>query len=60
MTTVFYKEREQLYLETDVVHVRMEANFLHVTAQMQLQRNETPNNAVLQTTALASKSLTSM
>ena len=47
----FYKEKEQLYIETDVSDVGLRASLLQVREGTWLLRNEGPNNAALQAKA---------
>ena len=54
----FYNEKEQLYLITDVFGVGLRASILHMRNEMQLPRNEAPENAPPQAIAFVSKSLT--
>ena len=52
-------EKEQLYLEADVLGVGLGGSLLQVRDGMWIPRNETPDNAALRTEALLKKSLTS-
>ena len=56
---VFYNEKEQLYLETDVLGVGLGASILHVTDEMQFPKNEAPDNAVMWPIACMIKNLKS-
>ena len=55
---VFYNEKVQLYLETDVSGVYLGASLLQVRDRMQFPRNKSPNNAALWLIAFASKNKT--
>ena len=46
-TMAFYDKKWQLYLETDVFGVSLQAGFLQARDGMQLPRNESPGNIVL-------------
>ena len=52
----FCNEKEQLYLETNVLGVG--ASLLQIWDGMQFSWNEAPDNAALQSIAFGSKSLT--
>ena len=60
VTMVFYNEKEQLYLQTDVLDVSWGVSLIQVRDGMHFPRNEVPYNAALQPVAFARKSLTSM
>ena len=51
--------KEQLYLETKVSGVRLEAGLLQVRDRMQFHKDKVQNNSVLYPTAFTSRSLTS-
>ena len=55
----FYNEKEQLYLEQDVLGVGLAASLLQVRDGMQFTRNEAPDSVALWPKAFASKSITS-
>ena len=58
MTMAFYNEKEQLYIEGDILSAGLGPNPLQMRDSMSFPRNEAPNNAVLQTIAFMSKTLT--
>ena len=55
----FYNEKAQLYLETEVSAISLEAGLLLVRNGMWLPRNKMPHNTALQPVVLISKSLMS-
>ena len=55
----FYKEKDQLYLQTDALGVGFRASLLQARDGMKFTRNKAPYNATLIPIAFASKSLTS-
>ena len=55
----FCNEKEQLYLETDMLGVGLGASLLQVRDRMWLSKNEAPENTGLCPIPLASKRLTS-
>ena len=42
---IFYNKKEQLYLETDVLHVGLRVSLLQGRDEMQFPRDEGPYNA---------------
>ena len=58
-TMAFYKEEEQLYLETDMLGVGLRASLLEMRDVMQFSRNEAPKQCSTAANSNISKSLAS-
>ena len=56
----FYKEKEQLYLETDMLGVGLQVSLSQERDQMQFPKEQAPDNMALQPIAFICKSLISV